>query len=261
MALITLASAHGSPGVTSTALGLALNWSRPAILVEADPSGASAIAAGWFRGEQAFPSSLLDLVMANRRGALAEALPATLIPLRDDVSFIPGIRSHTQAASLTTLWDNLAGSLASLDRHGMDVIVDAGRLGHPGTSWPLIRNADLTLLATRSHLPGLAAARNWSTQLQEEFADRGSSNRLGLAVIGPGHPYSTQEASKTLRLPVDAELAWDPVSAEVYSRGSSPSKRFATSTLNKSLRAAVSRIGTRITETRSEIAPGETADV
>ena len=36
MAIITLCSASGSPGVTTTALGLALSWTRPVILVEAD---------------------------------------------------------------------------------------------------------------------------------------------------------------------------------------------------------------------------------
>ena len=41
MAVIALASASGSPGVTTTALGLALLWPRPVLLVEADPTGGS----------------------------------------------------------------------------------------------------------------------------------------------------------------------------------------------------------------------------
>ena len=39
MAVIVLASASGSPGVTTTALGLALLWPRPVVLVDADPVG------------------------------------------------------------------------------------------------------------------------------------------------------------------------------------------------------------------------------
>ena len=42
MAVIALTSASGSPGVTTTALGLALLWPRPVLLVEADPTGGSA---------------------------------------------------------------------------------------------------------------------------------------------------------------------------------------------------------------------------
>ena len=44
MAVVALASASGSPGVTTTALGLALLWPRPVLLVEADPTGGSRLA-------------------------------------------------------------------------------------------------------------------------------------------------------------------------------------------------------------------------
>ena len=38
MAVIVLVSASGSPGVTTAAVGLALSWPRPVLLVEADPT-------------------------------------------------------------------------------------------------------------------------------------------------------------------------------------------------------------------------------
>ena len=75
MALITLTSASGSPGVTTTAVGLALCWPRPVLLVEADPTGGSAIAAGYLRGGAAPSDSLIDLAFAHRDGALLEAIP------------------------------------------------------------------------------------------------------------------------------------------------------------------------------------------
>ena len=52
MALIVLTSANGSPGVTASALGLALSWPRPVVLVDADPTGARAVPAGYLRGGQ-----------------------------------------------------------------------------------------------------------------------------------------------------------------------------------------------------------------
>ena len=55
MAMIALASASGSPGVTTTALGLALLWPRPILLVEADPTGGSGLLAGYFRGTRDDP--------------------------------------------------------------------------------------------------------------------------------------------------------------------------------------------------------------
>ena len=41
MAIVCLASASGSPGVTTTAVGMAFSWPRPVLLVEADPTGGS----------------------------------------------------------------------------------------------------------------------------------------------------------------------------------------------------------------------------
>ena len=37
MAIVCLTSASGSPGVTTTAVGMAFSWPRPVLLVEADP--------------------------------------------------------------------------------------------------------------------------------------------------------------------------------------------------------------------------------
>ena len=53
MALIVMFSAAGSPGVTASALGVALTWPRPVLLVEGDPTGGSAVFAGYLRAESA----------------------------------------------------------------------------------------------------------------------------------------------------------------------------------------------------------------
>jgi hypothetical protein len=85
MALIVLTSASGSPGVTTTALGLALTWVRPVLLVEADPTGGSGSPAGYFRG-QAAPTTVTDR-------------PRVRAPLRDAGAGDPGgddDRSPTQ---------------------------------------------------------------------------------------------------------------------------------------------------------------------
>ena len=58
MTLTVLTSASGSPGVSTSALGMSLAWSKPVLLVEADPTGGSAILAGWFHGRP--PHDLRD---------------------------------------------------------------------------------------------------------------------------------------------------------------------------------------------------------
>ena len=91
MPLFTVASVSGSLGVTTLSVGLALTWPRPVVLVEADPSGGSAILAGYCTGV-ARPG-LSELVLAHRHHQLAEELPSRLFPLADsNASLLPGLR-------------------------------------------------------------------------------------------------------------------------------------------------------------------------
>ena len=64
MAVIALTSASGSPGVTTTAVGLALLWPRPVILVDADPTGGPGILAGYFRGTREYEAGLIELALS-----------------------------------------------------------------------------------------------------------------------------------------------------------------------------------------------------
>ena len=255
MALITLTSASGSPGVTTTAVGLALSWPRPVLLVEADPTGGSAIGAGYLRGGAAPRDSLIDLAFAHRDGALLEAIPSVTVTIPDtSVTLIPGTRAHGQARSLTGLWEPLAGALKSLDALGQDVIVDAGRLGLSGSPEPLIHGADLALLATRSDLVALSGARSWAQSLRAQFEEQGAATGLGLLLVGEGRPYTAREVATVLSVPVTAALAWDEPAADVFAKGESPPRRFQSSALLRSLRCAVTAIQARVAANRDQLA-------
>jgi hypothetical protein len=224
MALFTLVSASGSPGVTTTAVSLALTWPRPAVLVEADPTGSSGILAGFFRGVTDHVG-LVDLLMAHRSGLLAEALPRMVMEVPGtEVSILVGAKSHEQAGGLARLWEPLLGVLRDIAADGQDVIVDAGRLGLAGWPAPLVSHADVTVLATRSSLPALVAARSWASALA---ADLLPGHSVGVALVGAGRPYQPREVSRTLGLPVLGAVAWDPRRAAVYSEGADrPKPRF-----------------------------------
>ena len=71
MALYALVSAGGSPGVTTTALALALSWPSPVVVAECDPSGGDVLA-GLFAGHLEARSGLLALAM--EAGASPEAI-------------------------------------------------------------------------------------------------------------------------------------------------------------------------------------------
>jgi hypothetical protein len=239
MAVIVLVSAAGSPGVTTSALGLALTWPRPVLLIEADPTGGSAILAGFFRGTLAQTKGLLDLAWAYREGLLVEALAELPMPIPDSsAALLPGIRSHSQAGSLAMLWEPLAAALKELDRTGRDVIIDAGRLGLNGSPEPLICAADLMLLVMRSDLVALAAARSWAEMLRAGFDELGVPARVQALLVGKGRPYRGREVAKVLGLPVVAALAWQEAEAAVFSRGAAPPRRFEGRALPRSLRAA-----------------------
>ncbi len=227
MAVIAVASASGSPGVTTTGLGLALVWPAPVVLVDADPVGGSALLAGYFHGTVADTDAMVTLVLAHRDGRLAEALPGVLIGVPGTlVSVLPGPRSHAQAGSLASLWPALLVELQALRETGQDVIVDVGRLGMVGSPRSLIAAADLALLLVRSDLPALAAARQWATEWAQFAADGTGPASAGVVLVGPGRPYSAREVARVLPLPVLGTVAWDPASAAVFSRGDQPRGRW-----------------------------------
>ena len=249
MAVITLASAAGSPGVTTTALGLALSWPRPVLLIEADPTGGSGILAGFFRGAREYESGLIELALAP--ASVADALAEVATPIEgSQVSLVAGIRSHRQAGALRDTWRPLAEALQDLESTGQDVLIDAGRLGMVGSPEPLLAEADLSLLFTRTTLPALSAVRSWADSLHRQVLDW---QQPGVMLVGEGTPYRAAEVANVLELPVIATIADDSESAAVFHRGATPPNHFDTGPLARSLRAAIEAIQLHIARHRSEL--------
>jgi len=256
MALIVLTSASGSPGATTTAVGLVLSWPRPVVLVEADPTGGSPVLAGYFRGTLAPPRGLIDLAFAHREGLLEAALPAALVPFpQHEAWLLPGVRGHAQARSLTTVWESLAAVLRDLEATGQDVIVDAGRLGLAGSPEPLIRAADLALLVVRTDLVALSGAKAWAGGLRDDFGAAGAAGSVGLLLVGDRRPYAADDVARVTGLPVVAGIAWDPEAANVFTRGAAPPRRFESGPYVRSLHAARAAIQATIAANRAATGP------
>lgn len=261
MAMIGLTSARGAPGVTTTALGLALAWHRPVLLVEADVAAGSAILAGYFRGTVAHTRGLRDVAVAAKLGdPLDEALNAVLLDVPGSrVRVLPGLATPTQAPMLAGTWEPLAGHLDSLDDAGLDVVVDLGRWGARHGPEPLAHAVDLLLLVTASDLPGVHAARGWVPVLRAELDSLGrGADTLRVLVVGPGRPYTTREIAAVVGVPVVAELAWDPHSAATLSHGATPPRRAENAPLARSLRATAAAISVELQarrEASAEVAP------
>lgn len=222
MAVIALTSAKGSPGVTTTAVALALIWPRPVLLVEADVSGSSSILAGYFGGRVKHDRGLVDLAAAHRQGRLSTGIRDAAITIgeRGNAKFLPGLSNSAQAATMTPLWEPIAVVLRGMDASGVDVIIDAGRLGMAGGPTPLLREADATLLVTRTDLPAMAAARARAGMLRHDLESKGAGeDTVWTLLVGENQPYSRREIRARVELPVAAAIDWDPKNAEVVSHG------------------------------------------
>ena len=252
MAVIALASASGSPGVTTTALGLALVWPRPVLLVEADPTGGSGLLAGYFRGTREYDVGLIELALTASN--LSDALADVARPIEGThASFVAGTRSHIQASALRDLWAPLAEALGEMESTGQDVIVDAGRLGLYGSPEPLLDAADLALLVSRPTLPALSALRSWADAFRRPVLDW---HQAGVLLVGDGQPYGAREVATVVDLPVVSSLPDDPESAAVFSRGAAPMKRFDSGPLARGINAAIASIHSTITHRRNELLEG-----
>ncbi len=250
MALIVLTSASGAPGVSTSCLGLALAWPRKALLVEADPSAGSDVLAGWFNGSPPHDRGLVNLAMAmsytSGHTPPEQWLPAALsdvvvsIP-GSAVDVVTGIRTPAQAGALAPLWSAFAATAGTLADGGVDLIVDAGRLGMAHAPTPLVQAADLALLTVGSDLPVVATARGWSRELRARFADVGMTEHLALLLVGPGRPYRSREVADLLGLPLAGVLPWDPRTAQALRLGQN-GKRLVRSPLVSALRGAASAI-------------------
>ncbi|WP_298746952.1 hypothetical protein [uncultured Serinicoccus sp.] len=253
MSVIALTSASGSPGVTTTALGLALTRSRPTTLLDADPTGGSPILAGYLRGQSMPTDSLIDLYVAHNQGHLREALPQATLTLPDTkVTLIPGVRSHVQAGALGGLWDPLLGALKALGSTGQDTVIDLGRLGLEAAADQLMLGADLTLLVARSDLVALSGARSWAHTLRTRFEELGAGAALGVLLVGPGRPYGTKEVAAVMGVPVVATVEWDPRTAAVFSAGAQV-RKLNQSPLVRSLRSADTAITAAVKAATAEL--------
>lgn len=242
MTVIALASAKGSPGVTTTALALAWAWpeaaaGRRVLVVDADMAGGD-VSTGYLQGAVPAERGLLSLA-AERTSDLSDRLWDHLVSLDDEQKrlVLTGITDRSQARALAPQWSPLAEALAALAdaEPPVDVLVDLGRLGTMGEATPLLEQVDLLLLGLRSTLTAAAATRSVVSWLAQ--APGGASlqpGHVGAVVIGVGRPYSVSEITEALGVPVVTSIAWDPVNAEVLSAGSPGGWRFSRSALMRS---------------------------
>lgn len=233
MALYCLCSPGGSPGVTATALALALSWPREVVLAECDPAGRR-ILPGFLTERLDGPPGpgLLGLAMAlGQEAGQATRMEDYTIPLADDgrAGLLHGIRDPRHAHQLARLWQPLAALFAACQ---VDAIADVGRIGGPDTPAALLAGADLVVMALRGTLAQVDAAQ---PRLDALLSGLNWRVPVALCLIEPGR-YSAGEVSRALfGLPVLAALPQAPADAEVLSDGAHPRIAFRSSLLMRAV--------------------------
>lgn len=208
MSVLALASAKGSPGVTTTALALAASWpsDRRAVLVELDPAGGDV---GAWLGLPAEPG-VGTLAAAGRHGLDWTRALDHCQRLTAGSSVLVGPPGADQARHAVAM---VAADLEH--RSDMtseaDLLVDCGRLDPESPATGAIRNANLVVLVSR---PDVAALGH----LAELVARLGSSCPVQIALVGRG-PYPPEEVSAAIGADVLGVLAHDPEGAALIAEG------------------------------------------
>jgi hypothetical protein len=214
MTVFALASAGGSPGVTTAALALALGWPSQVIMAECDPSGGDALA-GLLSGHLPARTGLLPLALEAGGGAEvpADALWRQLIELDEERNclLLAGISDPRQSAALQSSLPWIADALQALKA---DVLADCGRLDAVAAVRPVLSAASLAVLVLRPTLRQVSRA----LPRVEMLTNLVGRERVVTLLVGEG-TASGREIARSLGVPVAGQLPDDPKTAGVLSDG------------------------------------------
>jgi hypothetical protein len=239
MTLFALASTHGSPGVSSTTIGLAAVWKsttgRDVLVVEADPDGG--VLASRFEELRA-DRTLADVVVDVRRAFELESVMSSARPLWGGVPVVVAPPSAEQTHSaLTAGGDRLASGFAASD--AVDVLVDVGRLTARSPALHLARRAVTTILVAR---PTFESVASLSARVPE-LAAHGCEP--GLLLIGD-QPYPPNETERAIGASLIGVLPDEARGAAMFSGGAGSDRQLRRSLLWRTLCDLASRLAARV---------------
>ncbi len=251
MSVLALASAKGSPGVTTLAHRLADVLSRhqrrldpgdrrPVVVVEADPAGGDLAAR---RGLAGTPG-LASLALAARRSLDGDTVLAHCQQL-GSVSVLAGVAGARQGAVVAPVLPGVLDSLAEL---GAIVLLDAGRLGPPPENADsfLLGRADVVALVMRAPTEAIIHARSAVDSL------RALSVTPELVLVGRSD-YRTSEIATAVGASVLGVVADSPGEAAMDPRRSIRGRH---GELARSIETLASAVADRLLRGAPDVLPG-----
>ncbi len=247
--LISIASVKGSPGVTSTALALAAMWPRPAVLLEADPSGGDLAyrCKAAHGGPVAANKGLLQLAAAVRGGLPGAGVVVDEAQLLAcGVNLVQGVTRAGQARAFSALWPTIATACVDAE---VDVIADLGRLDRASAVMPLAEHS--------AHLLTVAAATLESVMhLREDVQDLMGALAQVAAIpvcpvlVGPDARAGRDRADLDqvlddagMAVRPTASVPFDPKALARLEQGESPSGRLGRTLLLRGAKALAASLG------------------
>ena len=205
MSLVGLCSAHGSPGVTVTAVALAATWpeGRRCLLIEADPFG-GVIGARYGLSDTPGLSSLAAIA---QRGLDEATVHRHVQELPGGVAVVVGPGSADEAhAVLRDVAGPLTGWCAT--QNNLDIIVDCGRTAPASPTLEFLAKADAVMVLVRPSIDQLRPAAHRVAALVA------AGVTASMLLVGES-PYRPDEVAATLTVDIEGVLAWDPRTAAV----------------------------------------------
>jgi MinD-like ATPase involved in chromosome partitioning or flagellar assembly len=184
MALVSIVSAKGAPGATTTAMLLASLWPRPTILVDADPSGGDvALRLPREDGRPLDPQrGLLSLLPSARRGVPPELIHEHTQTALGGQPVLAGLPGPEQSLAVAPLWPALADAFARVP--GADVVVDAGQVHARSPHLALVHRSDLVVWVHRATPWSVLHTRRRLEALADHFAE--TPTRVAVVAVASG---------------------------------------------------------------------------
>ncbi|MEX0428597.1 hypothetical protein AB3X52_13280 [Nocardioides sp. DS6] len=219
MGLIAVASAKGSPGVTTTALLLGGLWPRMAVVAECDPSGGDV---AWrmpgMDGRSLDPQGgLLNLVAAGRKSMDPSLVLNHSQWIVGGLGVVTGIRVPEQAGGVT--WPDLAKLFSAVP--GVDVIADLGRIGAQTPQNVLLASAHAVVMVVDTVPSNVIHLRERLGRLQQELGGP-MAPPVHVAVVAPARrDRAVREVREVLeqaeaRVEAVHHITHDPVGAGFF---------------------------------------------
>ncbi|WP_375000216.1 hypothetical protein [Aeromicrobium sp. CTD01-1L150] len=243
--LVAVCSSKGSPGVTTSALALATAWEQPAVVVEADESGATLP----FRLRTTQGQTLLPSRTIASLAAVADRDPSlvrrTAQAVTEQLSVVPGIAAYESGGGMRELWGDLVDVLRVSD---VDVIADVGRVNTASRSMAILEAADVVVVVTQadphevlhlqqrvSHLKYVLGAQK-ASQIVPLVVSKRKYARTAVSEVDEVLQVESLEVAPT------AFLAWDPTVVDRLYAGAGDAHWTQRTELLRSARASVRSI-------------------